>query len=63
MVGSDGQIRAAMVRLAEKGRLVPVTIEELPRQRFYIRRDDVPALARRQKLPRQAEGCLDSPTG
>jgi uncharacterized protein YcaQ len=39
-----GQIRAAVLRLAEKGRLVPVTIEELPRQRFYIRRDNMPAL-------------------
>jgi uncharacterized protein len=45
MIGwQDGRIRAAIVRLAEKDRLVPVTIEELPRQRFYIRRDDVPAL-------------------
>ena len=45
MIGwQDGRIRAAIVRLAEKGRLIPVTIEELPRQRFYIRRDDVPAL-------------------
>lgn len=39
-----GRIRAAITRLAEKDRLVPVIIEELPRQRFYVRRDDLPAL-------------------
>ncbi len=39
-----GRIRAAITRLAEKDRLVPVVIEELPRQRFYVRRDDLPAL-------------------
>jgi uncharacterized protein len=45
MIGwSGGLIRAAILRLAEKGRLLPVTIEELPHQRFYIRRDDMPAL-------------------
>ena len=45
MIGwQAGRIRAAIVRLTEKGRLIPVTIEELPRQRFYVRRDDVPAL-------------------
>ncbi len=46
MIGwRGGGIRAAILRLAEKGRLVPVSVEELPRQRFYVRCDDVPALA------------------
>lgn len=39
-----GEIRAAIMRLVEKGRLVPVAVEELPRQRFYVRQDDLPAL-------------------
>ena len=39
-----GQIRAAIDRLAEKDWLIPVAIEELPRQRFYIRPDDLAAL-------------------
>ena len=60
----DGQIRDAIIRLAEKGRLVPVTIEELLRQRLYIRRDDVPALAAAAKsYPGPVERCLDSPIG
>jgi uncharacterized protein YcaQ len=45
MIGwRGGRIRAAILRLAEKGLLVPVTIRELPRQRFFVRRDDIPAL-------------------
>jgi uncharacterized protein YcaQ len=45
MVGwRGGKIRAAIMRLAEKGRLVPVTVAELPRQQFFVRRSDVPAL-------------------
>lgn len=45
MVGwQGGRIRAAIMRLAQKGRLVPVAIKELPRQRFFVRRDDLPAL-------------------
>ena len=45
MVGwSGGRVKAAIARLVEKSWLVPVAIEELPRQRFYIRRDDLPAL-------------------
>ena len=39
-----GQIRAALARLVEKGRLVRVAIEDLPRQDFYVRRGDLPAL-------------------
>jgi len=39
-----GQIRAALARLLKKGRLVRVAIEGLPRQEFYIRRGDLPAL-------------------
>jgi uncharacterized protein len=58
----DGRIRAAIVRLAEKGRLVPVTIEELPRQRLYIRRDDVPALAAAAKgYPGKQRAALIAP--
>ena len=45
MIGwRGGQIKAAITRLAAKGWLVPVTVEELPSQRFYVRRDDVAAL-------------------
>ena len=62
MIGwQDGRIRAAIVRLAEKGRLVPVTIEELPRQRFYIRRDDVPALEAAQSYPRKPTAAVIAP--
>jgi uncharacterized protein len=58
----DGQIKAAIVRLAEKGRLVPVTIEELPRQRLYIRRDDVPALVAAAKgYPGKQRAALIAP--
>ena len=63
MIGwRGGRIRAAIVRLAEKGRLVPVTIEELPRQRFYIRRDDVPALeAAAKSYPGKQRAALIAP--
>jgi len=45
MVGwSGGRIKAAIARLAEKGWLVPVVIEELSARRFFVRRDDLPAL-------------------
>ncbi|HLW59171.1 MAG TPA: winged helix DNA-binding domain-containing protein [bacterium] len=39
-----GQIRGALARLLKKGRLVRMAIEGLPRQEFYIRRGDLPAL-------------------
>jgi uncharacterized protein YcaQ len=39
-----GRIRAALARLLEKGRLVRVAIEGLPRKEFYVRRGDLPAL-------------------
>jgi uncharacterized protein YcaQ len=52
-----GQIRAAITRLAEKGRLVPVAVEELPRPRFYVRRDDVPALEAAAKSYRGKQGA------
>jgi uncharacterized protein len=39
-----GQIRAALARLLKKGKLVRVAIEELPREEFYVRRGDLPAL-------------------
>ena len=58
----DGQIRAAIGRLAAKGGLVPVSIEELPRQRFYIRRDDLPALAAATKTyPGRQRAALIAP--
>jgi uncharacterized protein YcaQ len=63
MIGwRDGRIRAAIVRLAEKGRLIPVNIEELPRQRFYIRRDDLPALeAAAQSYPGKQRAAVIAP--
>ncbi len=58
----DGRIKAAMVRLAEKGQLLPLTIEELPRQQFYIRRDDVPALETAAKTnPGKQRAALIAP--
>ena len=39
-----GQIRSALARLVDKGWLVRVAIEGLPRQEFYIRRGDLPEL-------------------
>ena len=58
----DGQIRAAIDRLAAKGRLVPVSIEEMPRQRLYIRRDDLPALAAAAKsYPGRQRAALIAP--
>ncbi|HEU4679097.1 MAG TPA: crosslink repair DNA glycosylase YcaQ family protein [Terrimicrobiaceae bacterium] len=57
-----GGIRAAITRLAEKDRLVPVTVEELPRQRFYVRRDDLPALEAAAKTnPGRPEAALIAP--
>jgi uncharacterized protein YcaQ len=57
-----GRIRAAITRLAEKDRLVPVIIEELPRQRFYVRRDDLPALETAGKSYRgRPEAALIAP--
>lgn len=52
-----GRIRAAMSRLAETGRLVPVAIEELPRQRFFVRRNDLPALEAAAKAYRGKQGA------
>jgi uncharacterized protein YcaQ len=54
MVGwRASRIRAAIAKLAEKGRLVRVSIEGLERQDFYVRRDDLPAL----------EAAADTPPG
>ena len=39
-----GQVRAALARLLKKGKLVRVAIEGLPREEFYVRRGDLPAL-------------------
>ncbi len=52
-----GRIRAAILRLADKGRLVPVAIEELPRQLFFIRREDLPALEAAAKRLRGRQGA------
>jgi uncharacterized protein len=52
-----GQIKAALTRLAEKGWLVPVTTRELPRQRFYVRRDDLPALETAAKRDGRNQGA------
>jgi uncharacterized protein len=58
MIGwRGGQIKAAITRLEQKGWLVPVTIEELPRQRFYVRRDDLPALETAAKSYRRNHGA------
>jgi uncharacterized protein len=52
-----GRIRAAIARLAEKGRLVRVSIKGLERQQFYMRRDDLPALEAAAKAPRSKQGA------
>ncbi|HET9000146.1 MAG TPA: crosslink repair DNA glycosylase YcaQ family protein, partial [bacterium] len=39
-----GQVRGALTRLFKKGKLVRVAIEGLPREAFYVRRGDLPAL-------------------
>jgi uncharacterized protein len=58
MVGwQGGRIRAAIMRLAQKGRLVAVAVKELPRQRFFVRRDDVPALEAAAKSYRGKQGA------
>jgi uncharacterized protein YcaQ len=60
MIGwRGGRIRAAITRLAEKGWLVPVAVPELPRQRFrfYVRRDDLPALEAAAKSYRGKQGA------
>ena len=45
MIGwRGGKIRAAIMRLSEKGWLIPVTVAELPRQQFFVRWVDMPAL-------------------
>jgi uncharacterized protein YcaQ len=62
MVGwRGGQIRAAITRLAEKGWLLPVAIEELPRQRFYVRRDDLPELEASNSSRRKQAAALIAP--
>ncbi|MGH2582022.1 MAG: hypothetical protein ACRDFQ_03905 [Anaerolineales bacterium] len=45
MVGwRGGAIIRALTRLADKGKLVRVAIEGLPRKEFYVRREELPAL-------------------
>jgi uncharacterized protein YcaQ len=58
MVGwQGGRIRAAIMRLAQKGRLVRVAVKELPRQRFFVRHDDLPALEAAAKSYRGKPGA------
>ena len=58
MVGwQGGRIRAAIMRLAQKGPLVPVAVKELPRQRFFVRHDDLPALEAAAKSYRGKQGA------
>lgn len=52
-----GQIRAALTRLLNKGRLVRVAIDGLPRKEFYARRDDLPALEAAGGKHRPAPGA------
>jgi uncharacterized protein len=52
-----GRIRAAIARLAAKGRLVRVSIKGLERQQFYVRRDDLSALEAAAKAPRSRQGA------
>lgn len=52
-----GNIRAAVRRLAGSGKLARVAIEGLPREEFYVRRVDLPALqaaGRASKKPKAA---------
>jgi uncharacterized protein YcaQ len=48
----SGRIRAAVLGLVEKGWLVPVAIEELPRLRYFVRREDLAALEAAAKASR-----------
>jgi len=58
MIGwRGGRIRAAILRLVEKGRLLPVAVEGLPRQRYFVRREDLPALEAAAKGSRGKPGA------
>lgn len=54
---NGGRIKAAIRRLASKGRLVRVSIEGLERQEFYVRPEDLPALEAAAKTPRSKQGA------
>lgn len=57
-----GRIRATILRLAEMGRLVPVTIEGVPRHRYFVRREDLPALKAAERIhPGKPEAALIAP--
>ena len=62
MIGwRGGRIRAAIARLAERGRFVRVSIKGLERRElFYVRRNDLPALEAAAKAPgsRQAAALI-----
>lgn len=47
-----GRVKAALLRLAEKGDLVEVKIEGLSRLRYFIRPQDLPALEAAAKAPK-----------
>jgi uncharacterized protein YcaQ len=44
IAGQGGNIRESVRRLANQGELVPIAIESIPREEFYVRRVDLPAL-------------------
>ncbi len=52
-----GQIRAALARLVEKGQLVGVAIEGVPREKFFVRRGDLPALQAAARASRGRQGA------
>jgi uncharacterized protein YcaQ len=39
-----GRIKAAVLRLAQKGRLVPIWITDLPALQLFVRKEDLPAI-------------------
>jgi uncharacterized protein YcaQ len=52
-----GEVVARLNRLAEQGKLVRVAIEDQPRNRFYVRREDLPALKAAAKASRASIGA------
>jgi hypothetical protein len=56
-----GRIHAAILRLAKKGLLVPVSIAELPRKQFFVRRDDLAALEAADGSRRKDGAALIAP--
>jgi len=56
-----GSIRAAILRLAQKGLLLPVSIAELPRQQYFIRRQDLSAFEAADEGRRKDGAALIAP--